>query len=59
MKETEAFAFTGESVEVSFVMPCLDEAETPEACIAAARRCIDRHGPSTSSRWSAGCWPAC
>lgn len=46
MKETEASASTGESVEVSFVMPCLDEAETLEACIAAARRCIDRHGLS-------------
>jgi hypothetical protein len=31
-------------VEVAFVMPCLNEALTLEACIAAARRCIDRHG---------------
>ena len=28
------------SVEVSFVMPCLDEAETLEGCVAAAKRCI-------------------
>ncbi|MBW2444532.1 MAG: glycosyltransferase family 2 protein [Deltaproteobacteria bacterium] len=31
-------------VEVSFVMPCLDEAETLAACIRAARGCIDRNG---------------
>ncbi len=30
-------------LEVSFVMPCLDEAETLEACIAAARRCIEEN----------------
>ena len=34
---------TGE-LEVSFVLPCLDEAETLEGCIAAARGCIERHG---------------
>jgi len=28
-------------VEVSFVMPCLDEAETLGPCIEAARRCIE------------------
>ena len=28
-------------VEVSFVMPCLDEAQTLPTCIAAAQRCID------------------
>jgi len=32
------------AVEVSFVMPCLDEAETLEACIREARACIERHG---------------
>ena len=26
------------------MLPCLDEAETLEACIAAAKRCIDEHG---------------
>ena len=31
-------------IEVSFVMPCLDEAETLEACIAAARRCAAEYG---------------
>jgi len=31
-------------IEVSFVLPCLDEAETLEACIGAARRCIERNG---------------
>lgn len=31
-------------VEVSFVMPCLNEAETLADCIRAARGCIDRHG---------------
>ncbi len=30
--------------EVSFVLPCLDEAETLGDCIAAARRCIQEHG---------------
>ncbi len=33
-------------IEVSFVLPCLDEAETLAACIAEARRCIDAHGLS-------------
>jgi hypothetical protein len=32
-----------EEVEVSFVIPCLDEAETLEGCIEAARRCIRKH----------------
>ena len=31
-------------VEVSFVMPCLNEAETLADCIRAARGCIERHG---------------
>jgi glycosyltransferase involved in cell wall biosynthesis len=31
-------------VEVSFVMPCLNEAETLAGCIRAARSCIERHG---------------
>jgi glycosyltransferase involved in cell wall biosynthesis len=31
-------------VEVSFVMPCLNEARTLEACIRAARKCIDSNG---------------
>jgi hypothetical protein len=35
---------TSPALEVSFVMPCLDEAETLEACIAAARRCIEENG---------------
>ncbi len=30
----------GGEVEVSFVMPCLNEAETLETCIAAANKCI-------------------
>ncbi|MDP6674393.1 MAG: glycosyltransferase family 2 protein [Gammaproteobacteria bacterium] len=29
-----------ENIEVSFVMPCLNEAETLEGCIQAAQRCI-------------------
>ena len=29
------------AVEVSFVLPCLDEVRTLEGCIRAARRCID------------------
>ncbi|MEM7408691.1 MAG: glycosyltransferase family 2 protein [Myxococcota bacterium] len=33
-------------LEVSFVMPCLNEAETLEGCIAAAQGCIDDHGLS-------------
>jgi glycosyltransferase involved in cell wall biosynthesis len=31
-------------LEVSFVMPCLDESETLEGCIEAAKRCISEHG---------------
>ena len=31
-------------VEVSFVMPCLNEAETLPRCIDKARRAIERHG---------------
>jgi len=31
-------------LEVSFVMPCLNEAETLADCIRAARGCIERHG---------------
>src|SRR5262245_1668849 len=31
-------------VEVSFVMPCLNEAETIERCVRAARRCLDENG---------------
>ena len=34
----------GDAVEVTFVMPCLDEAETLAGCIRAARTCIERHG---------------
>ena len=33
-------------VEVSFVMPCLNEAETLADCIRAAKGCIERHGLS-------------
>jgi len=33
-----------EGIEVSFVMPCLNEAETLEACIRKARRAIEAHG---------------
>jgi hypothetical protein len=33
-----------EAIEVSFVMPCLDEAETLEGCIQAAQACIAEHG---------------
>src|SRR3954464_3670435 len=37
---------TGEqgTLEVSFVMPCLNEIQTLEGCIAAARTCIDDNG---------------
>jgi len=31
-------------LEVSFVMPCLNEAETLEGCIVEAMACIERHG---------------
>ncbi len=31
------------TVEVSFVLPCLNEAETLADCIHAAQRCIDEH----------------
>jgi hypothetical protein len=33
----------GSEVEVSFIMPCLNEAQTLEGCIRAARRCIEEH----------------
>ena len=33
-----------DAVEVSFVMPCLNEARTLEGCLKAAQRCIDEHG---------------
>lgn len=32
-----------EELEVSFVIPCLDEAETIEGCILAAQECIEKH----------------
>jgi glycosyltransferase involved in cell wall biosynthesis len=35
---------TAAPIEVSIVMPCLDEAETLGACIAKAREAIVRHG---------------
>jgi glycosyltransferase involved in cell wall biosynthesis len=35
---------TRDEIEVSFVMPCLDESETLEGCIEAAKGCIDAHG---------------
>jgi hypothetical protein len=31
-------------LEVSFVLPCLNEAETLEGCLREARRCIEDHG---------------
>lgn len=31
-------------LEVSFVLPCLNEAETLERCIRAAQKCIDENG---------------
>jgi len=34
----------GAKLDVSFVLPCLNEAETLERCILAAQRCIDEHG---------------
>jgi Glycosyl transferase family 2 len=33
-----------DTVEVTFVMPCLNEVRTLEKCIQAARRCIDDNG---------------
>jgi len=33
-----------DDIEVSFVMPCLDEARTLEGCIRAAQRCIEENG---------------
>ncbi len=33
-------------IEVSFVMPCLNEAETIERCVQAAWKCIREHGLS-------------
>jgi glycosyltransferase involved in cell wall biosynthesis len=35
---------SGDPVDVSFVVPCLDEAETLEAVIGAAQACIDENG---------------
>jgi hypothetical protein len=34
----------GGGIEVSFVLPCLDEARTLEGCIRAAQRCIAENG---------------
>ncbi len=42
----QADAETAQAVEVSIVMPCLDEAETLAACIRKARRAIENHGLS-------------
>jgi glycosyltransferase involved in cell wall biosynthesis len=39
-----ADAAAASGVEVSFVMPCLNEAETIERCVLAARRCISENG---------------
>lgn len=39
-------AADAEGLEVSFVMPCLNEAETIERCVAAAMTCIREHGLS-------------
>jgi hypothetical protein len=44
MPDAEPMAGTAYDVEVSFVMPCLDEAETLAGCIEAAQRCIDANG---------------
>lgn len=38
-----AEADPGDILEVSFVMPCLNEAETLEGCIGAARRCLEEN----------------
>ena len=35
---------TGDAVEISIVMPCLNEAETLGICVAKAREALDRHG---------------
>lgn len=35
---------TSHSIEVSVVIPCLNEAETLETCIRKALKCIDEHG---------------
>src|SRR5262245_61209213 len=35
-----------DSVEVSFITPCLNEVRTLEQCIKAARRCIEENGLS-------------
>jgi len=43
MGESNILSGEGE-FEVSFVMPCLDESETLEGCIEAAKRCISEHG---------------
>ena len=42
--ETSATPATGGEVEVTILMPCLDEAETIEACIAEARSYLARSG---------------
>ncbi len=34
----------GPGLELSFVLPCLNEAETLEGCIRAARKCLEEHG---------------
>ena len=44
MPDAEPMAGAAYDVEVSFVMPCLDEAETLAGCIEAAQRCIDANG---------------
>jgi glycosyltransferase involved in cell wall biosynthesis len=36
--------FSDESIELSIVMPCLDEAETLETCIRKARGFLETHG---------------
>lgn len=36
----------GKDIEVSIVMPCLNEAETIEICIRKAQSCIDKNGLS-------------
>ncbi len=44
MAETVRALETPQDIEVSFVLPCLDEARTLEGCIAAALRCIGENG---------------